>query len=95
MFLLVTPAGGKLWRLKYRVDGREKLLAIGAYPEIGLGEARRQREEARELIALGKDPSREKQREKVRRITSTTRRGPHSANLCRKLCRMFWRRRPE
>lgn len=66
MFLLVTPAGGKLWRLKYRIDGREKLLAIGVYPEIGLGEARRRREDARELIALGKDPSREKQREKVR-----------------------------
>lgn len=66
MFLLVTPAGGKLWRLKYRVDGREKLLSIGAYPEIGLGEARRRREEARELIAMGKDPSREKQRDKVR-----------------------------
>jgi len=66
MFLLITPAGGKLWRLKYRVEGREKLLAIGAYPEIGLGEARRRREEARELIALGKDPSREKQRDKVR-----------------------------
>ena len=66
MFLLVTPAGGKLWRLKFRIDGREKLLAIGAYPEVGLGEARRRREEARELIALGKDPSREKQRDKVR-----------------------------
>lgn len=66
MFLLVTPAGGKLWRLKYRVDGREKLLAIGSYPAIGLGEARRRREEARELIALGKDPSREKQRDKMR-----------------------------
>jgi integrase len=66
MFLLITPAGGKLWRLKFRIDGREKLLAIGAYPDIGLGEARRRREEARELIALGKDPSREKQREKVR-----------------------------
>ncbi len=66
MFLLVTPAGGKLWRLKYRIDGREKLLAIGAYPEIGLAEARRRREEARELIAVGKDPSREKQREKAR-----------------------------
>jgi len=66
MFLLVTPAGGKLWRLKFRIDGREKLLALGSYPEIGLGEARRRREVARELIALGKDPSREKQREKVR-----------------------------
>lgn len=66
LFLLITPAGGKLWRLKYRIDGREKLLAIGAYPAIGLGEARRRREEARELIALGKDPSRQKQREKAR-----------------------------
>lgn len=66
MFLLVTPAGGKLWRLKFRIDGREKLLALGAYPEISLGEARRRREESRELIALGKDPCREKQRDKVR-----------------------------
>lgn len=66
MFLLITPAGGKLWRLKYRIDKIEKLLAIGTYPEIGLGEARRRREEARGLIALGKDPSREKQRDKVR-----------------------------
>lgn len=66
MFLLVTPAGGKLWRLKYRVDGREKLLAIGRYPEIGLSDARKRREEARSLIAQGKDPSREKQRDKVR-----------------------------
>ena len=66
MFLLVTPAGGKLWRLKYRIDGREKLLAIGAYPEIGLSDARKRREEARALIAQGKDPSREKQRDKVR-----------------------------
>lgn len=41
MFLLITPAGGKLWRLKFRVDGREKLLAIGAYPEIALNWFRR------------------------------------------------------
>lgn len=66
LFLLVQPTGGKLWRLKYRVDGREKKLAIGTYPEIGLGEARRRRDEAREAMAAGKDPAREKQREKVR-----------------------------
>lgn len=66
MFLLLTPAGGKLWRLKYRIDGKEKLLAIGAYPEIGLSDARKRRDEARALIAQGKDPSREKQRNKVR-----------------------------
>lgn len=66
MFLLVTPAGGKLWRLKYRLDGREKLLAMGAYPDVGLSDARKRRAEARALIAQGKDPSREKQRNKVR-----------------------------
>lgn len=72
MFLLVTPAGGKLWRLKYRIDGKEKLLAIGAYPETSLSDARKRREEARALIAQGKDPSREKQRDKVRsRIQAT------------------------
>lgn len=79
MYLFVAPAGGKLWRLKYRIDGREKLLSIGAYPELGLGEARRRREEARELIALGKDPSREKQRNKLRARSASemARRGGH------------------
>ncbi len=66
MFMQVTPAGGKLWRLKYRFDGREKLLSIGAYPEISLSEARKQRDAARSKIALGTDPSREKRRAKVR-----------------------------
>lgn len=66
LFLLVQPTGGKLWRFKYRVDGREKKLAIGPYPEIGLGEARRRRDEAREAMTFGKDPAREKQREKIR-----------------------------
>jgi integrase len=69
LHLLVTPAGGKLWRLKFRLHGREKQLSIGAYPEIGLGEARRRREEARELIAFGKDPALAKQRDKVRART--------------------------
>jgi integrase len=66
LYLLVTPAGGKLWRLKFRVDGREKKLAIGSYPEISLADARRRRDEARELLAVGKDPSREKQQAKHR-----------------------------
>jgi hypothetical protein len=66
LYLLVTPAGGKLWRLKFRIDGREKKLSIGSYPEISLADARRRRDEARELIALGKDPAREKQQAKHR-----------------------------
>lgn len=66
LYLLVTPAGGKLWRLKFRTEGREKKLAIGAYPAIGLSDARKRRDEARELIAAGADPSREKQQAKHR-----------------------------
>ena len=66
LYLLVTPAGGKLWRLKYRIAGKEKLMAFGAYPEVSLADARKRRDEAREQIAASKDPSREKQRAKVR-----------------------------
>lgn len=66
LFLLVQPSGGKLWRLKYRVDGREKKVGFGTYSEVSLAEARRRRDEARELVAAGKDPSREKQRGKIR-----------------------------
>ena len=66
LFLLVQPSGGKLWRLKYRIDGREKKIGFGTYPEVGLADARRRRDEARELCAAGKDPSREKQRQKVK-----------------------------
>jgi len=67
LFLLVQPSGGKLWRFKFRVDGKEKKLALGMYPDVGLAEARKRRDRAREQMADGKDPSREKQREKVRR----------------------------
>jgi integrase len=66
LFLLVSPSGGRLWRFKYRFEGKEKLLAIGPYPEIGLADARRRREEARAMVTGGKDPSREKQLKRVR-----------------------------
>ena len=57
LFLLVTPKGGKLWRLKYRHEGKEKLLALGTYPEISLADARQRRDEARKQIAHSIDPS--------------------------------------
>lgn len=66
LYLQVEPSGGKLWRMKYRIDGREKKLSIGAYPEVSLAEARKRRNEAREQLAAGKDPSREKQQAKYR-----------------------------
>lgn len=57
LFLLVNPKGGKWWRLKYRYDGKEKLLSLGTYPEISLKDARDKREEARKQLAAGIDPS--------------------------------------
>ena len=56
LFLLVTPSGGKWWRLKYRFGGKEKLLAIGVYPDVSLKDARERREAARKLLADGIDP---------------------------------------
>ncbi len=56
LFLLVAPSGGKLWRLKYRFDGKGKKQAFGVYPEVSLVDARQKREKARELIAQGIDP---------------------------------------
>ena len=64
LFLLVTPSGGKWWRLKYRFGGKEKLLSLGVYPEISLKEARRRRDEARSLVAQGIDPSLQRKEEK-------------------------------
>ena len=56
LFLLVTPTGGKLWRLKYRFGGIEKLLALGAYPQTSLADARQKRDQARALMLNGVDP---------------------------------------
>jgi integrase len=56
LYLEVTPAGGRYWRLKYRHGGKEKRLAFGVYPEVSLKAARERRAEARALIEAGADP---------------------------------------
>jgi integrase len=56
MFLYVHPSGSKYWRLKYRFAGKEKLLALGVYPEVSLGDARERRAQARKALAAGNDP---------------------------------------
>lgn len=55
--LLVTPAGGKWWRWRYRYGGREKMLSMGVYPDVSLKEAGLRRDKARQLLADGSDPS--------------------------------------
>jgi integrase len=65
LFLLVTPTGGRLWRLKYRVHRREKLISLGAYPDVTLKRAREKRDAARRLLADGVDPSVQRQAERA------------------------------
>lgn len=60
LFLLLQPSGGKLWRLKYRANGKEKKLSLGTYPDVSLKLARKRRDDARALIADGIDPSQTK-----------------------------------
>lgn len=57
LFVLVSPSGSKLWRLKYRYHGKEKLLSIGAYPAVSLSEARQARDDAKAILRAGNDPS--------------------------------------
>lgn len=66
LYLLVTPSGGRLWRVKFRVAGKEKLLSLGGWPEVSLASARKERDKAREALATGADPAREKQQAKHR-----------------------------
>ncbi len=65
LYLEISPAGGKHWRLKYRYGGKEKRLALGSYPTIPLAEAREGSEAARKLLASGVDPSVAKREAKV------------------------------
>jgi len=65
LYLFVTPPGGKLWRWKYRFDGREKLMSFGSYPDVSLSSARERHLEARKLLATGTDPMAERKAEKA------------------------------
>ena len=69
LYLLIAPHGSKLWRLAYRFGGKQKTLAIGAYPTFTLKAARDKREEAKRLLANGVDPSTQRRLEK--QITTT------------------------
>ena len=57
MYLLLNPDGSRYWRLDYRFDGKRKTLALGVYPEVTLGEARKRRSAAKALLAEGRDPA--------------------------------------
>lgn len=68
LHLLVKENGSKLWRMSYRFDGKQKTLALGAYPDVSLSNARDKRDEARKLLANGQDPSEVKKARKAGRL---------------------------
>lgn len=71
LHLYVTPKGSKLWRLKYRFDGKEKVLSFGSFPEVSLKEARAKRDTARKLLTDGVDPSAHKKAARAAREAIT------------------------
>ncbi|CAI1004925.1 tyrosine-type recombinase/integrase [Serratia proteamaculans] len=72
MVLLVHPNGSKYWRLRYRFGGKEKMLALGIYPEVTLADARARRDEARKQLANGIDPSDKKKTDKIEQAETRT-----------------------
>jgi len=65
LYLLLNPNGSRWWRLKYRFEGKSRLISIGVYPETGLADARSKRDAARKLLAQGIDPSAHRKAEKA------------------------------
>ena len=65
LYLLVNPSGSKLWRVKYRMNGTERKLSLGAYPEITLAEARTARDAARKQLAHAIDPNAAKRQARI------------------------------
>ena len=63
----VSPSGGKLWRWRYYYQGKAQMLALGKYPAVTLAEARKKRDEQRDLLDAGKHPTREKKIQKLRK----------------------------
>ncbi len=67
LYLLVKSTGGRLWRFKYFIEGREKLLSLGRYPDVSLKFARDRRDEARRQVAVKVDPAAERKAARVKR----------------------------
>ncbi|MGY3546426.1 hypothetical protein ACVWZ4_001818 [Bradyrhizobium sp. USDA 4472] len=68
LYVLVCKNGSRLWRFAYRFEGRQKQIALAAYPAVTLAEARERREAARKQLAAGQDPSLARRLEKIARV---------------------------
>ena len=83
MYLELTAAGGKYWRMKYRHGGKEKRLALGVYPAVSLAQARKARDLARESLTAGDDPAQLKREAKLTKAMG-------DANTFESVARQWW-----
>ncbi|MGJ3398179.1 Arm DNA-binding domain-containing protein, partial [Escherichia coli] len=65
LYLLVNPGGSRIWYLKYRFNGKESRVSLGAYPLVSLAEARQQRDGIRKLLAQNINPAQQRMAEKA------------------------------
>jgi integrase len=71
LYLEISPTGGKWWRFKYRLAGKEKRISLGVYPDVPLAAAREKREEARRQVAAGIDPGEQRKAAKAALVEGT------------------------
>lgn len=91
LFLLVSLSGSKLWRWRYRFAGKEKLMALGEYPVVGLAQARERHFAARKKLAAGIDPMAERKAEAEAKQRENEARGREEENCFENVARQWWK----
>lgn len=85
LHLEVVPSGGRLWRFKYRIAGKEKRISLGIYPDIGLKTARERLDEVRKQLATRIDPSAQRKAQKTAwssKLKTPSQRSHANGSLC-------------
>ena len=90
LFLMVNPNGSKLWRWRYRFEGKEKLMALGDYPAVSLAQARERYFAARKKLVVGIDPMAERKAEVERRQREAKTRQREAENSFENIARKWW-----
>lgn len=72
LYVEVRPTGGKFWRYRYKLDGKENVFALGEYPELSLADARAERDKARALVKDGRHPAHVRQTERAKQLAENS-----------------------
>lgn len=90
LFLLVNPSGSKLWRCRYRFDGKEKLMALGEYPVVGLAQARELHLATRRTLIAGLDPMAERKSKAEAKQREADMRQREAEKSFERIARRWW-----